>query len=57
MKFTPEEKAILMRGGAVDMAGKRWMMCQQCRQAIRVNKCFFGSLHICELTEEEEEEV
>lgn len=50
MKFTQEEKAILARGGAVDVSGARWMMCQQCRQAIRVNKCLFGSLHICELT-------
>ena len=45
--FTKEELETLRNGGIVDIGGKRYRMCVDCRQIVQLNKKLFGDLHLC----------
>lgn len=45
--WSREELSRMFSGAFVDRNGKRYAMCQNCRQVVRVDKPLFGSTHFC----------
>jgi len=40
----------LKKGKMIITNGKIYALCDTCKQIIRVNKPFIGSMHVCDLT-------
>lgn len=45
--LTPEEKEHLRNGGTVWKGSSAYAICGNCRCLVKVNKTFFGGLHVC----------
>lgn len=45
--FTGDELTALANGKIVDIGGKRYGMCRDCRKVVRLNKPLLGDLHLC----------
>lgn len=45
--FSEDELDELREGGRVDLAGGLYSVCWKCRCVVKLNKTFFGGLHLC----------
>ena len=50
--WTMEELGRLESGKLIDRNNKRYAMCHDCRKVIRIDKTFFGSIHVCDSEKE-----
>jgi hypothetical protein len=45
--FTQEEREDLLEGKRVVIGNSIYLLCFNCRCVVKVNKFFFGSMHVC----------
>lgn len=49
--FTRKEIQQMIQGKLLDRNGKRYGLCKNCKQIIRLDKPLFGGLHFCDAEE------
>jgi len=46
--LTLDERKKLWKGGRLEIGNGIYSMCRKCYGLVKINKWFFGSIHLCE---------